>query len=172
MRSCTIAQCPDASLDGEVVGKNIGAELRDLRVAFKRASGVELGDRDVEGNGLVISAGDGYAHATLRLPPFFSNLIDVPRPAHQHMRDEDQVAREEHETPLAASFDLLDSTTDERGVVVQAGEFCETRFERGDDFTAESFLQSAGGTEDCVTLRHRAPLQQRVPGAQAGCAAR
>jgi hypothetical protein len=68
---------------------------------------VELGDRHLEGDGLIGAAGDGDAHAALWLPPLLAGLIDMPRAAHEHVRDEDEVAREEDEAPLPASFDLF-----------------------------------------------------------------
>ena len=82
-----------------------GAEAVEALAARQAGGGVELGHRDVEGDGEHRGRFDHDAHVRAVALPLFAGTVDVPAAAHQHVGEQDQVAGEMHEQPLAAGFD-------------------------------------------------------------------
>jgi hypothetical protein len=154
MRGGTFTEGGDSAFDAEGVGEDVGAEAGDLRVSCEGARGVELGELNVEDDGLHLAAGDGDAHVAPRHKPLFARAIDVPRAGHEHVGGEDEVARKVDEAPLPLRLDALDGAAYEWGLVVDAGQLGELGFEGGDDAASDGFLEGSGGSVDCVAFRH------------------
>ena len=68
-------------------GEDIGAELIEGVAATKRVGGVELGDGDVEGDGVDILGADEDAHVEAMALPFFVGAVEVPTAGHEHVRE-------------------------------------------------------------------------------------
>ena len=143
-----------------------GAEAVEAFAACQAGGGVELGDRDVEGDGEHRRRFDHDAHVSTVPLPFFAGTIDVPTAAHQHVGEQDQVAGKMHEHPLAAGFDRVHGAAGERRVVVDAREFGEDGLEAGDGLAGERAVEGAGGAEDGVAFGHvrRFPCRARCSG--------
>ena len=148
-----------------------GAGPRRLKpfAARQAGGGVELGHRDVEGDGQHRRRLHHDPHVRAVSLPLFAGSVDVPAAAHQHVGEQNQIAGKMHEQPLAAGFHGIDGAAGEWGIVIDAREFGEDGFEARDGLAGERAVEGAGGAEDGVAFGH----VRRTPrcGASAGRAA-
>jgi hypothetical protein len=135
-------------------GEDIGAELIEGVSATKRVGGVELGDGDIEGDGVDFRRADDDAHVEAMALPFFVGAVDVPTAGHEHVGEEDEPAGKMDEHPFAVGFDFFDGAAGDGRVDFDAFEFGEDGFEGGDGLVCERAVERAGGAEDCVAFRH------------------
>ena len=133
----------------------------EIATATEGVGGVEFGDGDVEGDGVDLRGADDDAHVGAMAAPFFVGTVDVPASGHEHVSEENEVAGEMDEEPLAVGFDFFDGAAGDGCVDVDAFEFWEDGFEGGDGLVGERALERACGAEDCVAFRHRTRVDSR-----------
>ena len=116
------------------VGVEIGRERRrpeavEPFAARQAGGGVELGHRHVEGDGQHRRSLHHNPHVSAVPLPLFAGTVDVPAAAHQHVGEQNQIARKMHEQPLAAGFHGFDRAPGKRGIVIDPRQFRKHGFE-------------------------------------------
>src|ERR1700733_6326600 len=76
--------------------------------ATQAIGGVELSNLNIEGDRNNCRRGDEHAHVRVTAFPSFARAVNVPAAVHEHVSEKDQVTREVHEKPFAATFDGYD----------------------------------------------------------------
>jgi hypothetical protein len=117
---------------------------------------MKVGNRNVEAHGIYSFCVNNEAHVTSPAMPLFAGSINVPASAHQHVSQQNQIAREIHKNPFAAGFHFFYSAARDTGIDFNAVQFWQNACKACDRLTCQSAMQGAGCAEDCVALWHYA----------------
>src|SRR5579862_5583607 len=77
-------------------------------LATQAIGGVKFSNLNIEGDRNNCRSGDEHAHVRVTAFPSFARAVNVPAAVHQHVGEKDQVTREVHEKPFAATFHRYD----------------------------------------------------------------
>src|ERR1039458_4495244 len=144
----------DGEIGVEIGRERRGAESVEAFAALQAVGGVELRYRNIEGDSEHRRGLHYDAHVRAVPLPLFAGTVDVPTAAHQHVSEQDEVAGEVHEEPLAARFHGLDGASGERGVVIDARQLGEHGFEAREELSTEGAGRSEEKTSELKPLSH------------------
>src|SRR5262244_2540609 len=106
----------------ELRRKERRAERSEASTALQGGGSVELGDLYIEGDSEDALGVQDDAHMDASALPAFSGAVDVPTAAHEHVRQEGEIARKMDEQPLPAGFDVIDGPTGDRRINLDTGQ--------------------------------------------------
>jgi hypothetical protein len=99
------------------------------------------------------------AHLLASSLPGFPRPVDVPTPAHQHVRQQRQVAGKLHVNPFAGCCHGLHGPASDGRVIIYTCQLRELCFEFRHYLAGKRMVQCASRAEDCVPFRHLVALR-------------
>jgi hypothetical protein len=86
----------------------------------------------------------------------------VPASAHQHVRQQDQVAGKAHGDPLSMRLHILNRSSGQGSVIVNSLQVRKNRFEPSDLLSGQRAFQGSRRAQDGIALRHLGGLHHVV----------